>query len=356
MTQGIDDLLRLMIEREASDLHVKAGSPPGIRINGVLLPVEDMPPLTPDDTERLITAIMDDQHKRKFAEAKELDFAYSFSYLYRFRVNVFMQRQSMGAVLRAIPVHILTIDDWGHPQILKELAMKPRGLILVTGPTGSGKSSTLAAMIDHINTNRRCHIVTMEDPIEFVHSDNLSYINQREIGVDTDDFDAALAHVLRQDPDVILVGEMRDYKTIETAVSAAETGHLVLSTLHTNSAAETIDRIIDVFPPYQQRQIQTQLSVVLEAVICQTLVPTRDEQGRECAMEIMLSVPAVGNLIREGKTHQLINVIQTNAEMGMQTRDQSLRTIYEKGLITFETALAYATNQEELKRLARRIA
>ncbi len=356
MTQGIDDLLRLMIEREASDLHVKAGSPPGIRINGELLPVEDMPPLTPDDTERLITSIMDDQHKRKFAETKELDFAYSFSYLYRFRVNVFMQRQSMGAVLRAIPVHILTIDDWGHPQILKELAMKPRGLILVTGPTGSGKSSTLAAMIDHINTNRRCHIVTMEDPIEFVHSDNLSYINQREIGVDTDGFDIALAHVLRQDPDVILVGEMRDFKTIETAISAAETGHLVLSTLHTNSAAETIDRIIDVFPPYQQRQIQMQLSVVLEAVVCQALVPTRDGQDRVCAMEIMLSVPAVGNLMREGKTHQLINVIQTNAELGMQTRDQSLRTLYEKGLVNFETALSYASNQEELRRMTRRIA
>jgi twitching motility protein PilT len=356
MTQGIDDLLKIVIEREGSDLHIKAGSPPGLRINGELLPLEDTPALTPDDTEMLITSIMSDHNKRVFAETKELDFAYSFSYLYRFRVNVFMQRQSMGAVLRAIPVHILTIDDWGLPNILKELAMKPRGLILVTGPTGSGKSSTLAAMVDHINANRRCHIVTMEDPIEFVHTDNLSYINQREVGADTESFDSALAHVLRQDPDVILVGEMRDQKTTETAITAAETGHLVMSTLHTNSASETIDRIIDIFPPYQQRQIQMQLSVGLEAVICQTLVPTKDGQGRVCAMEIMLNVPAVGNLIREGKTNQLINVIQTNADMGMQTRDQSLRTLYERGRITFETALAYASNPDELRRMTRRIA
>jgi twitching motility protein PilT len=356
MVQGIDDLLRVMVERDASDLHIKAGSPPGIRIHGELLPVDDMPPLTPDDTERLVTSIMEDHHKRRFAEAKELDFAYSFSDLYRFRVNVFIQRQSMGAVLRMIPVSILSIDDWGLPQILKELAMKPRGLILVTGPTGSGKSTTLAAMIDHINSNRRCHIVTMEDPIEFVHRDNLSYINQREVGDDTDSFDAALEHVLRQDPDVILVGEMRDPKTTETAITAAETGHLVLSTLHTNSAAETVDRIIDIFPPHQQAQIRTQLSTTLEAVLCQALIPTRDGQGRTHAMEIMLAVPAVGNLIREGKTHQLINVIQTSGNIGMQTRDQSLRSLYERGKVTFETALAYATNPEELKRMTKRIA
>jgi twitching motility protein PilT len=356
MMQGIDDLLRVMVEREASDLHIKAGSPPGIRIHGELLPVEDMPPLTPDDTERLITSIMEDYERKRFAEMKELDFAYSFSDLYRFRVNVFMQRQSMGAVLRSVPVNILSIDDWGLPQILKELALKQRGLVLVTGPTGCGKSTTLAAMIDHINSNRRCHIVTMEDPIEFVHRDNLSYINQREVGHDTDSFDSALERVLRQDPDVILVGEMRDHKTIETAITAAETGHLVMSTLHTKSASETVDRIIDVFPPYQQAQIRTQLSTTLEAVLCQTLIPTRDGQGRACAMEMMLAVPAVGNLIREGKTHQLINVIQTGADTGMQTRDQSLRSLYERGMITFEAALSYATNPDELKRMARRIA
>ena len=354
MILGIDELLRIMIEREASDLHIKSGSPPGLRVHGELLPLEDSAPLTPDDTDRLINSMLADHQKSRFAEAKELDFAYSYSDLYRFRVNVFLQRQSMTAVLRAIPIHIQTIDDLELPQVLKQLAMKPRGLILVTGPTGSGKSTTLAAMVEHINTNRRCHIVTMEDPIEFVHRDNLSYINQREIGDDTQSFDAALDHVLRQDPDVILVGEMRDYKTIETAITAAETGHLVLSTLHTNSASETIDRIIDVFPPYQQSQIRTQLSVTLEAVVCQALLPTRDEQGRIAAFEIMLSTPAVGNLIRDGKTYQLTNIIQTNAQIGMQTRDQSLCSLFERGLIKFEMAIAYATNPEELRRLTRK--
>ena len=354
MILGVDELLRIMIDREASDLHIKAGSPPGLRIHGELLPLEDSAPLTPDDTDRLINSMLADHQKSKFAEDKELDFAYSYSDLYRFRVNVFLQRQAMTAVLRAIPIHIQTIDDLELPQVLKQLAVKPRGLILVTGPTGSGKSTTLAAMVEHINTNRRCHIITMEDPIEFVHRDNLSYINQREIGDDTQGFDAALDHVLRQDPDVVLVGEMRDYKTIETAITAAETGHLVLSTLHTNSASETIDRIIDVFPPYQQSQIRTQLSVTLEAVICQALLPTRDEQGRVAAFEIMLSTPAVGNLIRDGKTYQLTNIIQTNAQVGMQTRDQSLCSLYERGLVKFETALAYATNAEELKRLTRK--
>jgi len=356
MLQAIDELLRTMIEQEASDLHIKVGSPPGLRIDGELLPMEDIPPLTPDDTERMITSIMEDNHRKIFAENKELDFAHTFSDLHRFRVNVFMQRQSMAAVLRVIPTNIETIDELGLPNILKELALKPRGFILVTGPTGSGKSTTLAAMVDHINVNRRCHIVTMEDPIEFVHRDNLSYINQREVGDDTHAFDDALAHVFRQDPDVILVGEMRDQKTIETAITAAETGHLVLATLHTNSSAETVDRIIDVFPPYQQEQIRTQLSVTLEAVLCQALVPKRDGMGRAVAMEVMLGIPAVGNLIREGKTYQLPNVIQTNANLGMRTRDQALKTLYESGVVTFEAALAYASNQDDLKRMTRRIA
>jgi twitching motility protein PilT len=356
MIQGIDDLLQIMIEQQASDLHIKVGSPPGVRIHGELLPIEGVPPLTPDDTEQLITSIMEDRHKKEFAETKELDFAYSFSDLYRFRVNVFMQRQAMSAVLRTIPVNIETIDDLGLPQVLKDLSLKPRGLILVTGPTGSGKSTTLAAMIDHINNNRRCHIVTMEDPIEFVHRDSVSYISQREVGDDTASFDAALKRVLRQDPDVILIGEMRDPETIATALTAAETGHLVLATLHTSSAAETIDRIIDVFDSYKQAQIRMQLSTTLEAVICQALVPRRDGQGRIGAFEIMLFVPAVGALIRDQKTHQLVNVIQTNADIGMQTRDQSLRSLYERGLITFDSALTYATNPDELKRMTRRIA
>ncbi len=252
--------------------------------------------------------------------------------------------------------HFQTIDELNLPSILGELALKPRGFVLVTGPTGSGKSTTLAAMVDHINGNRRCHIMTMEDPIEFVHTDNLAYINQREVGDDTHSFDSALHRVMRQDPDVILVGEMRDAKTIETAITAAETGHLVLATLHTNSASETVDRIIDVFPPYQQSQIRSQLSVTLEAVVCQVLVPRRDGVGRVCAMEIMLGIPAVANLIRESKTYQLTNVIQTNATMGMQTRDQALLSLYERGLITFESALGYATSQDDLKRMSRKTA
>ena len=238
------------------------------------------------------------------------------------------------------------------PEVLKEIALKQRGLVLVTGPTGSGKSSTLAAMVDYINNNKRCNIVTMEDPIEFVHKDNMSYINQRQVGRDTKDFNAALTHVLRQDPDIILVGEMRDYKTIATAITAAETGHLVMATLHTNSAAETVNRVIDVFPPHEQAQIRAQLSVTLEAVICQSLIPTRDERGRVCAMEIMLRTSAVGNMIREGKVHQLPNVIQTNADLGMQTLDQALNALVERGLVTFEVAVAYAISPDDLKRMA----
>ena len=351
MIYGIDDLLRIMIDSEASDLHIKAGSPPGIRIHGELVPVEGISPLTSDETERLINSIMEDHHRRKFSENRELDFAYSFSDLYRFRVNVMMQRKSMAAVMRVIPMSVKTIDELGLPKILKDLALKRRGLVLVTGPTGSGKSTTLASMVDHINNNRKSHIITMEDPIEFIHSDNLCYINQREVGDDTESFEGALSHVLRQDPDVILVGEMRDHKTIETAIIAAETGHLVLSTLHTKSAAETIDRIIDVFPPYQQAQIRTQLSITLEAVICQELVPKLDGRGRVAALEILWFVPAVGNLIRESKTPQLINVIQTSNNIGMQTRDQDLKNLYEKRIISYENAINYANNPSELRRM-----
>jgi twitching motility protein PilT len=294
---------------------------------------------------------MEDHHRETFARTKELDFAYSFSDEFRFRVNVFLDRKAMAAALRAIPVNIKTIDEWGLPPILKDLALRQRGFVLVTGPTGHGKSTTLAAMIEHINTNQRRRILTMEDPIEFVHRDDRSFISQREVGDDTENFTAALDHVLRQDPDVILVGEMRDYETIGTAITAAETGHLVLATLHTNSAAETIDRIIDVFPPYQQPQIRVQLSVTLAAVICQTLVPKRDGFGRVAAFEIMLATPAAGNLIRERETHQIINVIQTNVAMGMQTRDQSLRSLYERGQVSLDTAMMYATDPDELRNM-----
>ena len=356
MARGMDELLDIGIERGASDLHIKVGSPPGLRIRGELLPMEGVDTLTADDTEQLISSIMSDENKEKFAEERDIDFAYSFSDLHRFRANVYMQRDSMGAVLRTVPVHVPTLDDLGLPEVLKEIALKQRGLVLVTGPTGSGKSSTLAAMVDYINNNKRCNIVTMEDPIEFVHKDNMSYINQRQVGRDTKDFNAALTHVLRQDPDIILVGEMRDYKTIETAITAAETGHLVMATLHTNSAAETVNRVIDVFPPHEQAQIRAQLSVTLEAVICQNLIPTRDERGRVCAMEIMLRTSAVGNLIREGKAHQLPNVIQTNSELGMQTLDQALNALVERGLVTFEVAVAYAISPNDLKRMAESVA
>lgn len=352
MEYSIDDLLRIAIEREASDLHLKVGSPPSYRINGELIPLEEAPALRPADTERLINSIMDDYHRQEFTDEKELDMAHEFTDEARFRINVFLHRKAMGAICRLIPMEVPTIDGWGLPQILKDLAMKQRGFILVTGPTGFGKSTTLAAMIDYINNHRRCHVVTMEDPIEFVFQDNLSHVTQRELGDDTHSFHKALERVLRQDPDVIMVGEMRDPDTMATAITAAETGHLVLTTLHTNSAGESVDRIIDVFPPHQQPQIRAQLALTIEAILCQTLLPRRNGMGRIATFEIMLATPAIRNLIRENETHQIINVIQTNAQMGMQTRDQALRALCERGIITYETAIEYATDPEEFKRSA----
>lgn len=348
---GIDDLLKIAIDREASDLHIKVGSPPRIRVGGDIYPIEDMPVLRPEDTERLVLPILEEHQRDTFADDKELDIAYDLPDCeWRFRVNVFLHRKAIGSVLRLIPKEVPTIDGWGLPQILKSLCVKERGFILLTGPTGYGKSTTLAAMIDYINHRQRCHIVTLEDPIEFVFEDDLSHITQREVGDDTHSFLHALERVLRQDPDVIMVGEMRDPETMAVALTAAETGHLVMSTLHTNSAAESIDRVIDVFPPHQQNQIRVQLAATVEAVICQTLVPRRTGFGRIASFEIMLATPAIRNLIRESETHQIINVIQTSAQLGMQTRDQSLRAMYEKGLITYETALAYCTDPEEFKR------
>jgi twitching motility protein PilT len=348
----IEELMKIAVDHEASDLHIKAGSPPSIRLKGGQLVAvdDDMPPLNATDTEYLIKSVMEEHNLQAFEEEKELDFAYDYSSDFRFRVNVFLQRKSMGAVFRLIPVEVPTIEHWGLPDILKDLAVRERGFILLTGPTGYGKSTTLAAMIDHINHNQRRHVVTLEDPIEFIFKDDLSRITQREVGGDTHSFDHALGRVLRQDPDVILVGEMRDFRTIGTAITAAETGHLVMSTLHTNSAAETIDRIIDVFPPHQQQQVRVQLSLTLEAVLCQTLVPRKSGFGRIAVFEIMIGTPAIRNLIREGETHQIINVIQTSASIGMQTRDQALRELYEKGIIDLQTAIAYATYPEELKR------
>ncbi len=347
----IDELLNIMVKNGASDLHLKVGSPPLFRIHGELLPL-DSPALTTEDVRSLVGQMANDEQKRRFDKARELDLAYNLEGVARFRVNVFLQRMNVGAVIRLIPLNIKLIDDLGFPPVLKTLALKPRGLVLVTGPTGCGKSTTLAAMTEHINNNRRCHIMTIEDPIEFVHQDKKSVINQRELGSDTLTYVEALKHVLRQDPDVILIGEMRDFDTIALAITAAETGHLVFSTLHTVGSSQTIDRIIDAYPPHQQQQIRNQLSTVLEGVVSQVLLPTADGKGRVAALDIMVSTAAVRNLIRDNKTYQISSVIQTGAAQGMQTLDASLKILYQKGLITYEEALTKCTNPEAFKKLA----
>ncbi len=344
----VDDLLRLMLERGGSDLHITVGSPPGIRMRGELVPVENTRPLTPKDVQAMILSLLSEEQRKKFDMELELDFAYSIPGVSRFRTNVFQQRNSIGAVFRVIPLSIPTLEDLALPKVARFLAERPRGLVLVTGPTGSGKSTTLAAMIDHINATRPLHIITMEDPIEFMHRNKKSYVNQREIGSDSHSFTAALKRVLRQDPDVILVGEMRDLETIAAAITAAETGHLVLATLHTTGGPETIDRIIDVFPPHQQQQVRMQLSNTLEGVLSQVLLRHTDGRSRVMAMEIMLGIPAIRNLIREGKTHQMATIIQGGGAMGMQTLDQNLKTLLQSGKITFEEAVGKAQNPREL--------
>jgi twitching motility protein PilT len=344
----IDDLLRLMLQRGGSDLHITVGSPPGIRQRGELVPLEDMKPLTPRDTMEMIFSLLSEEQRRRFETELELDFAYSIPGVSRFRANVLQQRNSMGAVFRVIPIKIPTMEELALPKVCKYLAERPRGLVLVTGPTGSGKSTTLAAMINHINATRPLHVITMEDPIEFMHSNQKAYVNQREVGEDTHSFAAALKRVLRQDPDVILVGEMRDLETISAAITAAETGHLVLATLHTTGGPETVDRIIDVFPPHQQQQVRMQLSNTLEGVLSQVLLRSTDGRSRVLAMEIMLGIPAISNLIREGKTHQMDTIIQGGAQLGMQTLDQHLKTLLTGGRITFEEAIGKAKAPREL--------
>ena len=350
----IDDLLRLMLERGGSDLHITVGSPPGIRQRGELVPVENTKPLTPRDTMTMILGLLSEEQRRKFETELELDWAYSIPAVSRFRVNVFQQRNSMGAVFRVIPIEIPTIEELGLPKVCETLADRPRGLVLVTGPTGSGKSTTLAAMIDFINEKKPLHIITMEDPIEFMHRNKRAFVNQREVGEDTHSFSAALKRVLRQDPDVILVGEMRDLETIGAAITAAETGHLVLATLHTTGGPATVDRIIDVFPPHQQQQIRMQLSTTLEGVLSQTLLRSTDGRSRVMAMEVMLGIPAIQNLIREGKTHQMPTIIQGGASLGMQTLDQDLKRLLQAGKITFEEAISKAQNPRELAQMVGR--
>jgi len=342
----VDELLELLMERRGSDLHLCVGSPPVIRVDGDLEPL-NYAVLSPAKLQELVYAILTDERVIEFEASHELDFAYSVAGLSRFRVNAHKQRGSVGAVLRAIPMRPPTLDQLKMPAILKTLTTRPRGLILVTGPTGSGKSTTLAAMIDEINGTRRCHIVTIEDPIEFLHRNKRSIIIQREVGADTKSFTAALRHVLRQDPDVILIGEMRDLETIAAAVTAAETGHLVLATLHTTSASQTVDRIIDVFPPHQQEQIRLQLSTVLEGIICQTLLQRTDGIGRVCAQEILIATPAIRNLIREGKTHQMSSILQSGSQFGMQTLDQSLRALVLAKQVSAEAAAAVAHNPDD---------
>ncbi|MGB9586569.1 MAG: type IV pilus twitching motility protein PilT, partial [Armatimonadota bacterium] len=337
----IDDLLRLVVERGGSDLHIAVGIPPVIRIDGQLVPV-NYERLTAQDTQRLCYDILSDEQIQRFESTLELDFSYSVSKVSRFRVNVYRDKGTVAAAFRVIPARIPTIRELGLPLILEDLTRKPRGLILVTGPTGSGKSTTLAAMINQINSERSAHIITIEDPIEYLHHHKLSIINQRELGMDTKSFAAALRSALREDPDVILVGEMRDLETIATAITCAETGHLVLATLHTNNAPQTVDRMVDVFPPEQQEQIRFMLSNNLEAVLCQQLLPRAGVPGRVCAMEIMIATPAIRNLIRESKAHQITSVIQTSANVGMQTMDQSLRDLYLKGIISYDEALSRA--------------
>jgi len=346
----LNKLLREMIERRSSDLHLKTGSPPMMRIDGNLYPASHTI-LTPDSIRAAMSSILTDKQRATFEMEKELDLGYSVRGLSRFRVNVYLQRGTWGAAFRTIPARPFTIDELKLPSILKDLAMKPRGLLLVTGPTGSGKSTTLAAVIDFINENKRCHIVTIEDPIEFLHRDKRSLISQREVGPDTNSFSEALKRALRQDPDVILVGEMRDLETTAIAISAAETGHLVLATLHTTGASSTIDRIIDQFPGHQQGQIRVQLASILEGVMSQVLMPRAKGEGRVMAMEILTVTPAVRNVIREEKVHMLVNIMQAGAIHHMKTLDMALRDLYQQGIITYEEAFSKAQDANEFNRL-----
>ena len=343
------ELLCIGVEKNASDVHLTVGLPPTFRIDGQLVSLIENK-LTPEDTFDLIKQALDEKRMNKLNEDGEIDFSYSIPSVGRFRVNVFKQRGTYAMVLRIIPLEIPLMNELGIPFVVNELSKLPRGLILVTGPTGSGKTTTLASIINKINSERRCHIITMEDPLEYLHKHKKSIVNQREVGSDTLSFANGLRGALREDPDVILVGEMRDLETISIAITAAETGHLVLSTLHTNGAAKTIDRIVDVFPPYQQQQIRVQLSAVIEAVISQQLLPKASGSGRVAAHEIMLATPAIRNLIREGKNHQIDTSIQTSGALGMQTMDTSLINLYKRGLITKETAISQAYNMDEVKK------
>ena len=353
---NMHQLLKAMVEKGASDLHITVGTPPQLRIDGKLHPLR-MPPLTGAETKQLCYSVLTDAQKHRFEEKSELDLSFSVQKLSRFRGNVFVQRGNVAGAFRAIPFKIMDFDELGLPEAVRKLAERPRGLILVTGPTGSGKSTTLATIIDHVNTNRQEHIMTIEDPIEYLHQHKSCVVNQREVGADTVSFAAALKYILRQDPDVVLIGEMRDLETIEAALSVSETGHLCFGTLHTNSAAQTINRIVDVFPPYQQAQIRAQLSFVLEGVLCQALLPRANGPGRAMALEIMIPNSAIKNLIREDKVHQIYSAMQMGQDkFGMQTMNQSLATLCNRRMISLDHAIARSPDTEELRKLIGRAA
>jgi twitching motility protein PilT len=342
------DLLKATVERKASDLHLTTGAPPYLRVDGELTPL-NFPLNDPKQLKALIYSMMSEQQIKQYELDKELDFAYSVKSLGRFRVNVFQQRSSIGSVIRTIPTNKMSLDQLGLPAITKDLIMRPRGIILVTGPTGSGKSTSLAAMIDFINEHRKAHIMTVEDPIEFLHDHKMSLVNQREVGTDTQTFANALKRVLRQDPDVILVGELRDIESMGTAITAAETGHLVFATLHTNDAAQTIDRIIDVFPTSQQQQVRMQFANSLQAIFCQTLA-RRIGGGRVMAYELLIANNAVRNLVREGKIHQIPSIIETSIGQGMRTMNMSLIELVKKNVVAKDDARTHATNPTEFDR------
>ncbi|MGD8376366.1 MAG: type IV pilus twitching motility protein PilT [Acidobacteriota bacterium] len=354
MAVTLHQLLKTLVEQGGTDLHVTTNSPPQIRIDGKLVPLQ-LPPLTATETKSLVYSVLTDNQKHRFEESMELDLSFGVKGLARFRANVFSQRGAVAGAFRTIPWEIKSFRDLGLPDVVSKLCEKPRGLILVTGPTGSGKSTTLAAMLDKVNSERHEHIVTIEDPVEYLHSHKKCVVNQRELHSDTHSYSNALKSVLREDPDVVLIGEMRDLETIEAALRIAETGHLTFATLHTNSAVQTINRIIDVFPSHQQAQIRAQLSFVLEGIMCQALLPRASNQGRVLAMEILVPNSAIRNLVREDKIHQIYSMMQTGqAQFGMQTFNQCLATLYMKKQITLATALARSSNPDELQDMINR--
>ena len=351
---NLNDLLVELMERGGSDLHLTTGAPPTLRINGSLTPMDGRGELTPNVIQRMMYAIITQKQREKFEENLELDFAYAVPGRARFRVNIYRQKDSLGAAFRIIPFEIKPLESLGIPPSVASFASLSRGFVLVTGPTGSGKSTTLASLVDLANRTRADHIMTVEDPIEFLHTHRKCLVNQREVGEDTHSFQNALKHVLRQDPDIILVGEMRDLETISVALTAAETGHLVFATLHTQDAAQTIDRVIDVFPPHQQQQIRVQLASALQGVVCQTLVKTADGRGRAVAAEVLVATSAIRNLVREGKTHQIGSAMQAGGQFGMQTMDQHLAELVRVNRITYEVGLEKCHHVEDFKRLTGR--